>query len=306
MNGSDSEEAPIVSVCIPALNEAVRLPQLLAQLVAQRDVTLDIIVADGGSTDGSLQTLAAAVRVVMGADGRGAQMNAAARMARGEWLLFLHADTQLNDSGLLADAVSALTAAQARAGHHRIAGHFPLRFERDRARHGLLFRYMEAKTALNRPGTINGDQGMLLSRRCFDSLGGFDESRTFLEDQDFAARVFAEGQWITLPGRLTTSARRFETLGPWRVYGFMALIMAAWKSGNDVFLQQVPALYARPRADGCLDLRAAARSWLASWRAQTWPTRRRWGLSLVRYAALNLWQVMLFVETVFHTRRRAA
>ncbi|HET7570190.1 MAG TPA: glycosyltransferase [Gammaproteobacteria bacterium] len=305
MNESAPEEAPNVSVCIPALNEAACLPRLLAQLGAQRDVTLDIIVADGGSTDKSLQSLPQGVRAVAGANGRGAQMNAAARMGRGDWLLFLHADTQIYEPQLLADAVGTLAAAHTQAGHGSIAGHFPLRFERTQDRHGLLFRYMETKTRLNRPDTINGDQGMLLSRRFFDSLGGFDDSRMFLEDQDFAARVFAKGQWITLPGRLATSARRFETLGPWRVYGFMALIMAAWKSENEAFLKQVPELYARPRADGRLDLRAAARSWLASWRAQAWPVRRRWGLSLARYAGRNLWQVMLFIETVFNTRSRA-
>ncbi|HET7307796.1 MAG TPA: glycosyltransferase [Gammaproteobacteria bacterium] len=306
MNELDPKQAPIVSVCVPTLNEAVRLPRLLAQLGAQRDVTLDIIVADGGSTDGSLHTLPAAVRVAAGTRGRGAQMNAAARLSRAGWLLFLHADSQLHEPQLLADAIGALAVAQKQVGHDRIAGHFPLRFERNRARHGLIFRYMEAKTALNRPATINGDHGMLLSRRFFDSLGGFDESRAFLEDQDFADRVFAAGSWITLPGRLTTSARRFEALGPWSVYLFMAFIMVAWRSENEAFLKQVPALYAHPRRNGRLDLSAVARSWLQSWRAQTWSTRQRWCTSLVRCAGQNLWQVLLFIKTAFRARRHAA
>lgn len=294
MNGFDPKETAIVSVCIPVLNEAAHLPRLLMQLQAQRDVVLDIVIADGGSTDGSMEALAPAVRVVTSARGRGAQMNAAARVARGALLLFLHADTQLDEPRLLADAVAALKAAQAEFEHDRVAGHFALRFERRQTGHALLFRYMEEKTALNRRGTINGDQGMLLPRAFFESLGGFDESRSFLEDQDLAERVFSSGRWVTLPGRLMTSARRFESLGARRVYAFMALIMAARETGNRAFLEQAPALYKRRWPDGRLDMGAIAAAWFNTHRGRFWP--------LVRYAAANAWQINFLIGIL--TRRR--
>ena len=96
-------------------------------------------------------------------------MNAAAILARGEYLLFLHADSRLPETGLLADALSELQTS-ATAGP-RVAGHFRLRFIRSHAGGDLFYRYMEAKTALNRVNTTNGDQGLLLSRAFFAELG---------------------------------------------------------------------------------------------------------------------------------------
>ncbi|HET6725659.1 MAG TPA: TIGR04283 family arsenosugar biosynthesis glycosyltransferase [Gammaproteobacteria bacterium] len=283
-----------LSVCIPVLNEAASLPRLLAQLHAQQDVTLDVVVADGGSTDGCIETLPPGVRLVVGQGrGRGAQLNAAARMARGDMLLFLHADSWIDAPRLLANAMTALLATHRQAGYDHVAAHFPLRFQRTQGRCELLFRYMEAKTRLNRPGTINGDQGMLMSRNFFESLGGFDETRPFLEDQDMAARVFATGRWITLPGRLGTSARRFESLGPWRVYAFMAMVMIAWHTGSNGFLARVPALYAAR-----LDRRAVWKAW-----RQTQRERRL--SDVARYVGRNLWQIVFFVSTCFPRRSRA-
>ncbi|HET7370869.1 MAG TPA: TIGR04283 family arsenosugar biosynthesis glycosyltransferase [Gammaproteobacteria bacterium] len=296
MNGFGPKNASIVSVCIPVLNEADHLPRLLAQLQAQRDVELDIIVADGGSTDGSICRLPPTVRVVTSARGRGAQMNAAARAARGEWLLFLHADTQIDAPRLLADAVEALALARAQLGDDRIAGHFALQFDREQGGHTLLFRYMEEKTALNRPGTINGDQGMLLTRRFFESLGGFDENRGMLEDQELAARIFDAGRWMTLPGRLITSARRFEALGPRRVYAFMALTMSAWATGNDSFLDQLPALYKRRQPDGRLDMRGVLSDWLRAHRGRL--------PAVARYALANAWQLPFFLNVLSRYCRR--
>lgn len=281
----------LVSVCIPVLDEAAELPVLLAQLRAQRDVRLDVIVADGGSTDGTVEALPGFVRTVHSARGRGAQMNAAAAMARADTLLFLHADSRLSHTRFLADALAVLKTAQ--SGGASVAGHFPLCFERGAGRDTLLYRYMEAKSALNRPGTINGDQGILIPRVYFRSLCGFDETRPFLEDQDMAARVFATGRWITLPGRLGTSARRFESLGAWRVYAFMAMIMIAWQTGSDGFLARVPALYA-----GRLDAQAV-------WTAWRQTRRERRAGDVFRYIGRNGWQLFFFFSTCCRRRNRA-
>ena len=243
-----------LAVIIPALNEAQTLPRLLAQLQAQQDISLKIVVADGGSTDGTAEAARATrATVVTAPRGRGAQMNAGARAAGADFLLFLHADSELTQPRLLADALAALR--RANSDQVRVAGHFPLRFSGTSAQHALFYRHVEGKTRLNRPYTINGDQGLLISHAFFDQLGGFDESLPFLEDQRIAAKIFAQGRWMVLPGKLVTSARRFETEGHAQRYTLMALIMGLHVGGADEFLARVPQIYASHFETGRLDLR---------------------------------------------------
>ena len=71
----------------------------------------------------------------------------------------------------------------------------------------------------------NGDQGFLMCRSYFKELGGFNTDLPFLEDQDLAERIRSDGRWVTLPGVLQTSARRFETEGFHRRYILMAIMM---------------------------------------------------------------------------------
>jgi rSAM/selenodomain-associated transferase 2 len=260
MQGPRSEEAaqaggvPQLAVIVPVLNEARALPRLLAQLREQRGIALECIVADGGSRDESAALArAAGARVLEAPRGRAAQMNAAAAHARAPELLFLHADCALEDPGLLRDALAALREARARHGP-RVAGHFALRFERGLPGRAHLFRHMEAKTRLGRPGTINGDQGFWLSAEYFGELGGFDVRLPFLEDQRLAERVFATGHWTLLPGRLHTAARRFETQGHYRLYTLMAIVMGMHAAGVDGFFARAPQVYAAQSEAGGLRL----------------------------------------------------
>ncbi|MGH8457206.1 MAG: TIGR04283 family arsenosugar biosynthesis glycosyltransferase [Stenotrophobium sp.] len=247
--------APQLTVIIPTLDEAAGLPRLLAQLRAQRGIALEIIAADGGSTDGTPQISAAAgARAITSPRGRGRQMNAGAAAARAETLLFLHADSQLETPNLLADAFAALHRAVAETGGSRIAGHWPLHFTAYPPQAAPFYRHLEGKTALNRPYTINGDQGLLISARWFRELGSYDERLPFLEDQRMAAKIFAQGRWLLLPGRLATSARRFEAEGRRERYTLMALIMGLHAAGADEFFAQAPAIYAAQRETGRLDL----------------------------------------------------
>src|SRR5258708_7073741 len=118
---------PDLTVVIPTLNEATALPRLLAGLSRQEGIRLEVRVADGGSTDATVEAArVAGATVVTAPRGRGAQMNAAARDAQGEFLLFLHADSAVDSPTLLRDALGALQSAIETAGHGRIAGHFPL------------------------------------------------------------------------------------------------------------------------------------------------------------------------------------
>jgi hypothetical protein len=136
------------------------------------------------------------------------------------------------------------------------AGHWALRFARTQPGHELFYRYVEGKTALNRPGTINGDQGLLIGAAFLRELSGFDERLPFLEDQRIAAKIFERGRWFRLPGFLTTSARRFETEGAQRRYTLMALIMGLHAAGADEYFARAKEVYATQDATGRLKVSA--------------------------------------------------
>jgi glycosyltransferase involved in cell wall biosynthesis len=178
-----------LSVIIPALNEQDCLPRLLADLKAQEGVVLEIIVADGGSTDNTLANCRPfKPLVVQTTRGRALQLNAGFRKSTGRDLLFLHADSRLKDPELLYKALEHWHQALSGAQRTTVAGHFPLKFMRSSRAHKMTFRYIEGKTHFNRINTTNGDQGFLLRRSFFEDLGGLDESQHFLEDQKLAAR----------------------------------------------------------------------------------------------------------------------
>lgn len=278
---------------MPALDEAAVLPGLLQQLQAQRGLTLELIVVDGGSRDGTAELArAAGARVIASPRGRARQLNAGAAQARADWLLFLHADSRLEDPGLLAGALAALRA----AGDERRAGHFALRFHDGEPRHARFYAFLEAKSRLNRPGSIHGDQGLLIHRRFFAELGGYDERWPIMEDEVLAARVFAAGGWRLLPGTLGTSARRFEREGVGPRYALMALMMALWAAGDVGFFEEAPGLY-RPPAEG-QPLRLGPFWQLARRRLRALPPERRRAAcrAIGRLAAGNAWQIPYFLS----------
>jgi glycosyltransferase involved in cell wall biosynthesis len=151
---------PKLSIIIPVLNEAANLPILIRQLQQQANCHMEIIVADGGSKDQS-HTIVKNLGVVFvtSKPGRGVQMNRGARVAKAPMLLFLHADSTLTDPALLNNAITTLSKTRQALGHDRIGGHFSLKFIEQPANRQWVFKFYEAKTALNRPQCTNGDQG---------------------------------------------------------------------------------------------------------------------------------------------------
>lgn len=294
--GDDGPTGPLLSVIIPTLNEAANLPLLLADLGRQQGIALEVIVGDGGSVDGTEAAAhQAGARFVQGPRGRGAQMNAAVVQARGAYLLFLHADSRLDDPRLLATAVAALRRAEQEQPW--TAGHFRLHFLRTSRQHDLAYRFMEAKTGLNRPGTTNGDQGLLLSRSFFDRLGGFDESLSFLEDQRIAAAVRSQGRLLTLPGVLATSARRFESEGFHRRYLLMGMMMAMYTAGEWAFFHRAPTVYRVQQETGRFLLTPIfALLWSMALRDWKLHGTLRIFYRLGQYLRENAWQVFLFVD----------
>ncbi len=190
-----------VSIIIPTLNEASCIARTLETLRAQHPH--EIIVADGGSTDGTLELARAADMVLTAPRGRAAQMNAGAAEAHGEHLLFLHADCRLATG-----AVAAIGPALRRPGV--AAGCFSMRVEAA----GPLFRSIDAcATARVRlTGIVYGDQGLFVRRADFAQLGGFPPLR-FMEDVFFSRRLRRHGRIVVLPHAIHVSPRRWRQMG---------------------------------------------------------------------------------------------
>lgn len=284
-----------LAVVIPTLDEEVALKALLGDLASQRGVNLSVTVADGGSRDATRAAFASAKEAtplpllwVDAVRGRGAQMNAGARAGEGETLLFLHADTRLPYPGLLAEALRAF------GGGGRRAGHFGLSF--GAAEKDLFWRFYEAKTLTNRPGTVNGDQGLMIDRKFFEELGGFPEALPYLEDVEMERRIRSGGEMILLPGRVTTSARRFAAEGRGRRQTLNALVRLFEAAGRAQFAAQAPGLYREQAAARKLSLypfflaahRAAfsggIKMWLGFW------------YSAGGYARENAWQLTFALD----------
>lgn len=282
-----------LSVIVPTLNERDALPALLDDLLQQQDVDFECLVVDGGSADGT-PALARerGVTVVETTRGRGHQLNAGARAASGEWLLFLHADTRLGSPRLLHEALATLRRETADDGAP-VAGHFALRFARTRPGHDRLFAFLEAKTASNRPYSINGDQGLMIHRRHFDALGGYDETLPIFEDQRIAARIFDCGRWVLLPGVLVTSARRFEVEGHRERYTLMAMMMGLHSAGAYEFFREAPQIYAAQHEARRLQLTPFRRLVLRLLRQRGWREASTIVWLCGRLARENAWQLAL-------------
>lgn len=194
-----------LSVIIPTLNEEQVLGQTLARLENHKNAELiEVIVVDGGSSDTTLALAErAGCRTISSARGRGSQMNAGAAAAKGEVLLFLHADTLLPDnfSRLILDAVRLPSFT---------AGAFSLAI--DSPAKSLATIAWFANLRSRRLQLPYGDQALFVSKRMFDAIGGFPEM-AIMEDFVFIRKIKKEGKIIILPERATTSARRWKNIG---------------------------------------------------------------------------------------------
>ena len=201
-----------LSIVIPVLNEAARLPALLAALQPLRTRGAELIVADGGSGDCSRELAAPFVdRLVEAPRGRARQMNAGAAESRGEVLLFLHADTTLPPE---ADAL-VLQAVQAGAAW----GRFDVRID-GRSRWLPIVGFLMNRRS-RWTGIATGDQAMFVRRAVFEQLGHFPD-QPLMEDIELSKRLLAAGHRpACLRKRVTTSGRRWDERGPLRTIVLM-------------------------------------------------------------------------------------
>ena len=190
------------SIIIPTLDEAATLPTTLARLGAALKgcAPYELIVADGGSTDGTVAVATGTgCRVVRTGTGRARQLNAGAAAARGDNLFFLHADTLVpQDFHHYLDSELPASFRLAFQGDHRSAW---LRLFGWCSRFSLgAFRY--------------GDQGLLVSAVDFRAVGGYREELRLFEDHDLVRRLTRyRGGFRVLPATVVTSARRYESYG---------------------------------------------------------------------------------------------
>jgi rSAM/selenodomain-associated transferase 2 len=192
-----------IAVVVPVLEEAATLPRTLPAVLAALAPGDELVVADGGSADGTAAVARRlGARVVSGPSGRGSQLNRGAAATTAEILLFLHADTVLPPGALGA-------VRQAIAGG-AAGGAFLVRFDSDRRLLRLGGWLVNLRTrALRLP---LGDQAQFASRAAFERLGGFRDW-PILEDLDLAWRLRRQGRLAIAGLRVTTSARRFLKLG---------------------------------------------------------------------------------------------
>ncbi|KPK45120.1 MAG: hypothetical protein AMJ65_00975 [Phycisphaerae bacterium SG8_4] len=194
------------SIIIPVLNEADRINALIQHIDRQGfEFPYEVIVVDGDPQGGTVKAIQSKDVVTMITEkGRGRQMNAGAVVARGDVLIFLHADTMLPDG-----ALKKISRAMERQDY--VGGAFDLKINSEM----LFLRYISVRASLrSRFNRIPyGDQAIFMSKKYFEQIGRFKDI-PLMEDVDLMRRVKKDGKKIhILPDKVTTSARRWQRDG---------------------------------------------------------------------------------------------
>lgn len=221
-----------LSIIVPILNEADALPALLAHLLSFADQDIQVIFADGGSTDHSADIAErAGFTMVHATRGRASQMNAAAAVADGDVLLFLHADTQLPP-----DTTTKIP--QALASEHYAWGRFDVHISGRPFMLRVISTLMNLRSRLT--GIATGDQAIFITREAFNTVGGFPD-QMLMEDIEISKRLLALTRPACIRCCVQTSGRRWETRGIWRTIFLMWRLR--WGYWRGVPVEQLAKAY---------------------------------------------------------------
>lgn len=221
-----------LSVVIPALNEATGISAVLHALAPLAARGAQLLVADGGSADGTVALAqAGGAQVVHAPRGRAQQMNAGAQQANGDILLFLHADTRLPP-----DADRLISQALANGPH--VWGRFDVRIAGQPRMLRVIAAFMNWRSRWS--GMATGDQALFMTRAAFDAVGEFPV-QPLMEDIEISKRLLKLSRPACLRARVVTSGRRWETQGVWRTVLLMwRLRLAYWRGAPP---ERLAALY---------------------------------------------------------------
>ncbi|MCK0114614.1 TIGR04283 family arsenosugar biosynthesis glycosyltransferase [Gelidibacter sp. F63206] len=230
----------MISIVIPILNEAETIAKLIQHLLdnSTADHVAEIIIVDGGSTDDSQEIIntliahhqaselhhsiqresdATKLLLINSEKGRAKQMNAGAKIAKGEILYFLHADSfppKDFDQDILTEVEK---------GNN--AGCFRMQFD---SNHWWL-QLAGWLTQFCWRACRGGDQSQFITKKLFDEIGGFDERYVIYEDNMLINELFARKQFVVINRKLTTSARLYHKHGIWKVqYHFWTIYLKKW------------------------------------------------------------------------------
>ena len=210
-----------VSIIIPMLNEEAELPGLLGSLGTLGGQP-EILFVDGGSRDrGPALVRQAGLPVLDSPPGRALQMNLGARRARGEVLVFLHADSRLP-----ADSLRAIDAAMSDPAV--VGGRLDLVYERAEWPYPWIARLGNLRSRLTK--IFTGDQTIFVRRAAFDAVGGYPEI-PLMEDIEFSRRLKRLGRVACLPAPVAGSTRKWRREGVWRTIGLMWLLRCLYALG---------------------------------------------------------------------------
>lgn len=213
----------VLSIVVPTLNEASHIAETLGRLVSLRKRGAEVILVDGGSTDGTLDiAVAMADHVMVSAAGRATQMNVGAVAARGNTLLFLHADTSLPDD------VDSLIEAALERGH--LWGRFDVSIRGQHPMLGVVARMMNLRSRLS--GIATGDQAMFIQTEIFMAVGGFPRL-ALMEDVALSKKLRAISPPACIAERVNTSGRRWERHGVCRTILLMWWLRLRYFLGAD-------------------------------------------------------------------------
>ncbi len=220
-----------ISIIIPVLNEAETISDLLEHLLknSSKENIAEFIVVDGGSDDSTQEIVSkfTETKLLNSEKGRAKQMNLGAKQATGYILYFLHADSfpPKNFDQLIINGVE----------KGNPAGCFKMKFD---SNHWWL-KLAGWLTQFSWKACRGGDQSQFITKDLFKELNGFDESYSIYEDYDLINKLYSENQFTVIQKHLTTSARRYNNNGVWKLqYHFWTIYVKKFFGASPEELHQ--------------------------------------------------------------------